>query len=176
MPVPEDLFSTTPSVGSSKQVLNSSATAFTVCKDSPAVRQNEQPPCRSGKERSRLATKLRDLRPHRRLQASSVRLESRLPRFKVSSPVDKIIRVPSPPPGISTCSTSPVSLAPNRCAPSSEDSVLTTASWSSGTPGSIRAWMPDGHSSRCRRPECRPRSSTRSCVRKTLSCSRPSST
>jgi type IV secretion system protein VirB4 len=39
----------------------------------------------------------------------------------------------------------------------------------------ISAWMQDGHSSRCRRPECRPRSSTRSCVRRMLNSSKQSS-
>ena len=44
------------------------------------------------------------------------------------------------------------------------------------TCGSIRAWRPDGPSSRCRMPECVPRSLTRSCVRKTPSCCGQSNT
>ncbi len=166
--------STTRSVGSSSKSLTP-ATAFTDCKDLPAQAKRAVF-SQSAKERSLLVAVLKDLLPHLRLQASSARLGLRLPRSKVSLPVDRIIRVPSPPPGISTCSTSPVSRVQNRCAPSSVDSVLTTASSSSGTPGSIRAWMQDGHSSRCRRPECRPRNSTRSCARKTPNCSKQSST
>lgn len=49
------------------------------------------------KERSRLATKLRVLLQRRRPLASSVRLASRRLRFRASSPVDRIIRVLSPP-------------------------------------------------------------------------------
>ena len=51
--------------------------------------------------------------------------------------------------------------------------IVSRKDWAAGpgfarlaTPGSIRASMPESPSSRCRRPECGPRSLTRSCARK----------
>jgi type IV secretion system protein VirB4 len=89
---------------------------------------------------------------------------------RVSLPVIKIIQAPTPPIGNFTCLTNRAWPVPGRCVRFLASSIQTTAFSSSATPGSIKAWMPDGHSSRCRKPECRPRSLTRLCARKTRSC------
>ena len=77
-------------------------------------------------------------------------------------------------PGTSICSTSPASPAPGRCNRFSKRLGHRTGFCSLATPGSTRASMPENPSSRCKRPECGHRTSTRSCARKTRNCYAPS--
>ena len=64
-----------------------------------------------------------------------------------------------------TCWTSPALPVQNRCGPFSKRSNPKTGYWSLETPPSIRESMLAGRLSRCRMPECGPRSWTRLCAR-----------
>ncbi len=125
----------------------------------------------SAKARKRAAISSKDSLQRPRQQGNSARPESTPRPSRASSPVVKIIP--------SADHRQSASLHAGRVQPRQHktdavvpraSSIQTTEFSSSETPGSIKAWTPDGPSSRCRRPECRPRNLTKSCARKTRNC------